>query len=303
MPDNQSVKSFRQGLTMLALLSGNRYYCKNEIMERLEFSERTFHRYITTLREYGFVIDFDSGYYKMEKHTGHCKQISDLLHFSEEEAYILNEAIHAIEASTKTRENLIAKLSALYDSDRIAIQFVGKEKSSKIKPLLDAIHQKKQVELLGYQSSGSGRISDRVVEPFLFTHNYISIWGFEPASQRNKLFKVSRMQKVRLCSEDWQYSNEHKASFLDCFRIGGEKKIPVKFDMTLKAKNLLVEEYPLSAQFISAINDNLYCFDGWVSTLDGIGRFMLGLPGEFFRLQNPDLKAFIKKKQLLYKNF
>jgi len=54
------------------------------------------------------------------------------LHFSDEEAYVLNEAIHNIEASSRVRENLIGKLSALYDFDRILAQFVAKENSSKI---------------------------------------------------------------------------------------------------------------------------------------------------------------------------
>ena len=59
--------------------------------------------------------------------------------------------------------------------------------------------------------------------------------------------------------------------------------------MTLKAKNLLIEEYPLSQDFITSINDNLYIFDGWVSSFDGLGRFLLGLAGEFFDIEPPEL--------------
>ena len=78
--------------------------------------------------------------------------------------------------------------------------------------------------------------------------------------------------------------------------MGGKKRIPVSFDMTLKAKNLLEEEYPLSEQFITAKNENLYTFDGWVTKFDGIARFILGLPGEIHHINNEKLLAFLKIK-------
>ncbi|MEN8120772.1 MAG: WYL domain-containing protein [Bacteroidota bacterium] len=303
MTVKDSHASVQKILKLLMLLSGTRKYSKTEITEDLEIPDRSFYRYLKTLKDFGFIIENKNSLYQIAKNSGHLRQISDLLHFSDEEAYILNEAIHNIESSTKARGNLISKLSALYDSDRIATQFVGKEKSSKIKPLLDAIKDKKQVKLIAYKSSGSGNITDRIVEPFEFTANYISIWVYEPKSRKNKLFKVSRMQKVELLEYNWSYENKHEADLLDCFRIGGKKKIPVKFEMSLRAKNLLIEEYPLSEKFITSINENNYIFDGWVTALEGIGRFILGLPGEFFNIESNDLKQFIKTKQKFFENF
>ncbi|MBN2664464.1 MAG: hypothetical protein JXR68_12510 [Bacteroidales bacterium] len=283
-------------IKILDLLSGIRKYSKVEISERLEISERSFYRYIKVLRDYGFVINNKDNFYIAEKNNKTIKDISSLLHFSEEESHILNEAINSIEASNKIRENLINKLSALFDSDRIATQFVTKENSSKIKPLLEAIREKKQVNLLGYKSSGSGKISDRIIEPFEFTPNYISLWVYEPSSMMNKLFKISRIQAVKKLDTSWIFADKHKANFLDCFRIGGNFQIPVSFKMTMKAKNLLIEEYPLSEKMISTISDNLYIFDGWVSNFDGIGRFILGLSGEFFDIEPPDILRFINNK-------
>lgn len=291
-------------LKLLYLLSGNRYYAKPELIDKLTISERTFFRYITSLRNFGFVIEQQDGTYHIPKNSQQFDgSIADLLHFSEEEAYILNEAINTIEASNKTRENLIGKLSALYDSDRIAVDFVSKEKSGKIKPLIEAIRQKKQVRLLNYQSSGSGKISDRLTEPFKFTPNYISLWTFEPASQTNKLFKISRIGRVEKLPTDWQFTDKHKANLTDCFRVGGKAWIPLKFGMSLKARNLLIEEYPLSEKMIQKRSDNDYLFDGHVAAFDGIARFMLGLPGEIYDIDNKDLKYFLKEKQKKSKLF
>jgi predicted DNA-binding transcriptional regulator YafY len=297
MPQHESHSSVIKVVRLLILLSGSKAFSKQEIIERLELSERSFYRYIKTLRDEGFVIEIDNTYYQIAKKSLQFKEISSLLHFSDEEAYILNEAIHNIDASTKDRENLISKLSALYDSDRISAQFVSKENSSKIKPLVDAMHHKKQVRLIDYKSSGGGSITTRLVEPFEFTHNYISLWCYELSSKANKLFKISRVQKVEIIENSWECEQEHKANLLDCFRIGGKIKIPVKLELSLKAANLLSEEYPLAEQFIKRINDNLYAFDGWITAYDGIGRFIMGLPGEVFRIESAGLVEFLKNKQ------
>jgi len=291
-PHSSVVKALR----LLILLSGAKAFSKQEIIERLELSERSFYRYVKTLRDEGFVIDIDNSFYRIAKKSVQFKEISSLLHFSDEEAYILNEAIHNIDASSKDRENLISKLSALYDSDRISAQFVSKENSSKIKPLIDAIHHKKQVQLIDYKSSGGGNITTRIVEPFKFTHNYISLWCYELSSKMNKLFKISRVKKVELLDNHWEFETEHKANLLDCFRIGGDNKIPVKLELSLKATNLMTEEYPLSEQFIKRINDNLYAFDGWITAFDGIGRFIMGLPGEVNKIESVGLVEFLKNK-------
>lgn len=302
MYQQDSHASVLKVIKLLTLLSGAKAFSKQEIIERLELSERSFYRYIKTLKEAGFVIDINNSFYSIAKKSAQFKEISSLLHFSDEEAYILNEAIHNIEASSRDKENLISKLSALYDSDRISAQFVSKENSSKIKPLIDAIKDKKQVKLIDYKSSGSSKISTRIVEPFEFTPNYISLWTYELSSKTNKLFKISRVQKVDIIDANWEFEPEHKANLLDCFRIGGDKEIPIKLEMSLKAKNLLVEEYPLSEKFIKSINDNLYQFNGWVTAFYGIGRFVLGLPGEIFNINNAGLKRFIKEKQELLRN-
>ncbi len=287
-------------LRLLDMLSGIRIYSKQEIIERLNISERNFYRYIRTLKDFGFVVNSNNGRYIIEKNNKTVKDISSLLHFSEEESFILNEAINRIEVSTKAKENLVSKLSALYDNDRIAIRFIAKEQSSKIKPLLEAIRLKKKVVVEEYRSSGSGTIYDRILEPFDFTPNYVAVWAYESQTGENKLFKVERMKKVSLKDEEWEFETRHNADPVDCFRIAGKKQIPVSFEMSLLAKNLLTEEYPLSEQFITTKADNRYLFDGWVTGLQGVGRFILGLPGEIYEINNKELKNYIENK---LKNF
>jgi proteasome accessory factor C len=290
------MKTAQKTLQLLDLLSGIRRYTAKEIRERLELSKRGLYRYIKVLKDFGFVIDKDERGYILEKNNKAAKELSSLLHFSEEEAYILNEAINNIPAANKPRESLIAKLSALYDTDRIAIKFTAKEQSSKIKPLLEAIRNHRQVKVYEYRSSVGGTVSDRMLEPFDFTPNYISVWAYEPETGENKLFKVERMKNVELLEKEWQFENEHHADPVDCFRVAGKQKMKVKFEMSLLAKNLLTEEYPLSEPFIRTVNENRYIFEGWVAAPEGIGRFILGLPGEIYHLENEEIHRYIEQK-------
>ncbi len=71
--------------------------------------------------------------------------------------------------------------------------------------------------------------------------------------------------------------------------------------MTLKAKNLLTEEYPRSEKMVQRISDNEYQFKGEIASFDGIARFILGLPGEIYDLDHPALIEFLKKKQSMMK--
>ncbi len=290
------MKTALKILQLLDLLSGIRRYTSDEIRERLQLSKRGLYRYINTLKNFGFVVDKDNRGYILEKNNKAAKELGSLLHFSEEEAYILNEAINSIATTTKARASLVSKLSALYDTDRIAIRFTAKKQSSKIKPLLEAMHNKQQVKIEEYRSSVGGTVSDRILEPFGFTPNYISVWAYEPQSGENKLFKVERMKKVEPTGEQWQFEDKHHADPVDCFRVAGKKKMRVKFEMSLLAKNLLTEEYPLSEPFIRTLGENNYLFDGWVAAKEGIGRFILGLPGEIRNLDNDEIRRYIEKK-------
>src|SRR6056297_1013662 len=87
------------------------------ISEKLNISERTVYRYIETIRNVGFVVDrkdsYGKRYYFINKEESNYRDISELLHFSKEEAYILNQAIHSIDQENELKINLIKKLYSL----------------------------------------------------------------------------------------------------------------------------------------------------------------------------------------------
>jgi len=139
-------------------------------------------------------------------------------------------------------------------------------------------------------------VRDRLVEPFDFTTNYVSVWVFDPESRTNKIFKTVRIKSVEILNKPRLHTGLHEKLPLDIFRISGSEKIPVKLKLNIRAYNLLIEEYPLSSEFISQINDNTWQYEGCVVNYDGVARFILGLCEDVEIAALRGLKDFIIEK-------
>jgi len=283
-------------LRVLMMLSAGFGISIPEIAERLEMSERTVYRYIETLRDAGFIITRTGKKIKVDKESPYLKDIGDLLHFTPEEAWILNKAILALDDETYIKQSLARKLYSLYDLKGVPYPVVKRENSEKVINLIRAIENQKQVRLVGYHSSNSSTVGDRDVEPFEFTLNYGYIWCFDTLSRKNRLFKTARIGSVQMLDKSWQYEGQHKPEKTDVFRIAGSGSFRVQMLMTMRAANLLVEEYPMAEELICTEDDHKFIFSGRVSSFEGIGRFILGLMDEITVMQPPQLKTFLNKK-------
>lgn len=287
-------------LRMLVTLAGNKYFTINELSDRFDISERTVMRYLATFRETGFIVERAEGAYRIPKMDKAFKAINELLHFSEEEAWILTRAIHSIDDNNLLKTNLINKLYALYDFDRVADTVVKPENITAVHSLIEAIRQKKQVLLRKYRSSHGQLVRDRLVEPFDFTTNYTFIWAYEPESRMCKTFKTSRIGSVEVLEKRFENEPMHIATPMDVFRISSQDQDRVVINLRLRAYNLLIEEFPLAEKYIKQLTDNLWQFDAPVCGYEGVGRFVLGLGEEVEVVESEDFRQYLKEK---IKNF
>jgi hypothetical protein len=74
--------------------------------------------------------------------------------------------------------------------------------------------------------------------------------------------------------------------------MSGNESYHVKLELTIKAKSLMTEEYPLSEKFITK-KSGRWIFEADVCKLEGAGRFVIGLADQIKILEGDELKGYI----------
>ena len=276
-------------------LSSNVDYTTPELAEKLDTTERTVYRYILSLKESEFIlVKKNRNTYKLIEMPIDEIKFKSLVMISSEEAFILHSLMLAITGDSQMLHNLERKLAALFDATSITEIIGNKTVAENVRTLKRAIERMECVELVDYESGNTMKVSNRIVEPYAFSTNYNDIYAYELSSGLNKTFKISRIGWVKPLGKEWENEAKHEAIDPDCFRMNGKESIKVNLKMTLKAKNLLVEEYPLSSQYLTYNNES-WMLRTTVKDMSGVCRFYLGLSDQIQIVDSPELEEHIRK--------
>lgn len=289
-------------LRLMKLLTSNVDYTISDVALRLGTSDRTIYRYIDTLKSAGFAVSKKGDSFKLSMESDYFKDISKIVHFTEEEGYIFNSLLDNLDDNNLLKANLRKKLATIYNSTNMAELVVNKDTASVVNKLSESIEAKKVVILKNYSSSHTKNVSDRVVEAFDYTTNYQQVWCYDIEDKKVKVFKTSRIGDVEILDKEWGFETKHKKAYIDIFRIIGVSPIRVKVKLNLLSYNLLTEEYPLSLRDIIKIDDKNWLLDTKVSSFIGIGRFIIGLADNVEIVDTPELQKYVDdftKKYLL----
>lgn len=280
-------------LRLMRLMSGNVRYTVEQLAEILETSYRSIYRYIDTFKTVGFAVEKDeNNVYRLMQLPSEYEDLKNLVYFSEEEAQIVCNLIEGLDSSNTLKANLYKKLTRVYDVTKIS-EFEGvKSNSANVQALKTAMDEHRKVVLKSYASANSGIIRDRLVEPFGFTNNHIDVWAFDIEKRANRLFKIPRIDWVDVLPEEWSFEEEHHKTPIDAFHMSGDSKIHVRLEMSLLAKNLLQEEFPLAIPDIYQEGDK-WIFDSFVCRMEGIGRFVMGLRKDINIIDSPELSNYV----------
>ena len=289
-------------LRVMKMLTANNSLTVDEIADQLSISPRSVYRYIDTFREAGFVIKKKNNCIKLDKSSPYFKDISDLLHFSPEEAYILKEAIESIDENNVLKQNLKKKLYTVYNYNILAETIVNGKNGRNVERLVESIESRRPVILRNYSSAHGNDIRDRCVEAFAFTTNYVQVWCYCPEENCNKLFKVSRIGSVDIQPGYWKHTRKHKTGKIDIFRMNSSETFHITLKLGLRAMNLLVEEFPLAAPQLRKLPGNQWLLDTDVCSPEGVGRFVMGLPEDIEIINSPELRDYIVNNLVKMKN-
>ncbi len=283
-------------LRLMKMMTTNTTYSVDDMAERLDMSRRTIYRYIDTFREAGFVIKKSGNYIRIDKESPHFKDISQLVHFTEEEAVILKRAIESIDNTNLLKQNLKRKLYSVYDNKILADTIVQGEAAATVHSLIEAIENKPTVILHDYRSAHGSAVRDRKVEPFAFTTNYVQAWCYDTESNSCKLFKISRIGSVEVLNQRWQYAEQHRKGFIDIFRMtsNSDQHPHIRLSLGLLARNLLVEEYPLAEQYLQQEEGSeRWILDVDVANYAGAARFVVGLMDDIRIIDSPEFENYL----------
>ena len=101
---------------------------------------------------------------------------------------------------------------------------------------------------------------------------------------------------MEILQDRWEYETHHRQGKMDIFRMTGDAATPIKLQLSLLAKNLLLEEYPEASKDVIATGDD----DAWILEtniykIEGVGRFYMGLAREIQIIDAPQLKEYAQK--------
>jgi len=281
-------------LEMLIMLGSKYGRTKTGLASHFDIHEKTVSRYFTSFKDAGFILEQNDKCWKINKEDSQYKDLSQLLHFSQEESLVLRNAINSINAPDAIIEELTHKLYSIYNFDRVATPLIETNKEIQINAIEGAIKSKKQIILCNYSSSNTGVQTDRYVEAFDFTHNYRAVWAYEIKSKLCKMFVLSRINDVEITERKWKYERKHIKTIPDIFRMTGDKLTTIKLKLNIRAKNLLIEEYPLSEKYLASLPNNTFILKTDVYSLEGVGRFIKGLLNEIEIIEPIELKLKIE---------
>lgn len=281
-------------LRLMKLLTGNVSRTIDQIAKELGITPRTIYRYIDDMREAGFVVNKLYGnVYAMGKVGRGLSDFNRLIYFTEEEAYITAKLIEGVDNNNVLKRDLQRKLASVYDSTSIANYIDNTSNAANVEALADAIKRKKQVILRQYESAHSNESKDRLVEPIEFTANMIDICAYDVENGDNRVFKVARIQEVEVLDTDWAFKTNHQAIKSDVFRMVGDLNERIVLQLNSRAKSLLLEEFPLAEKELKR-EDGKWLLRTTIHSLEGAGRFVIGLAADIKILEGKKLQDYIK---------
>lgn len=285
---------FDRQLRLLVLLTQDTDI--DSLSRELQMSRRSIYRYIETFRELGFVVEKRGNRYRVSPSSPFFRRITERIHFTEDEALTINQVLNAVYDRSPQVRHLRQKLSSLYDFDVLARHGVDEHIARNLASLYDAVKLERVAVLRGYVSPSSGKVSDRMVEPYMFLSENSEVRCYELATGMNKTFKISRAERVDLLDMLWSHKEAHKPFYTDMFGFSGEQLFPVRLVLGALSARLLLEEVPSVASQLALLDDGRYRLHARVCSYKGVGRFVLGLCDDV-EVESPrDFKDYLRAR-------
>ena len=290
------LNKYGRELDLILLLTGGGSYTAQQLADKLGITRRSLYYYLEYLRDSGFLFHKSGAYYRIDRQSPFFRQLRENIVLNEGEAAFVYQMLDGLDDKNLTAQTIKSKLERYYNMGDISSPAVKRRRRRNVDTLKQAMAQRKMVVLRGYSSPHSHSVSDRIVEPFLIFNEELDVRCYEVKAQMNKTFKIARINDVKILTEQWKNEDKHRQMYTDVFMFSGEEQMPVKLRLGTLACQMMKEEYPRTAKWMTRDEQNHWLIEMNVCSYAGIGRFVLGLYDDIEILGDEAFIQYISKK-------
>jgi predicted DNA-binding transcriptional regulator YafY len=283
---------FLKLLRLISFLSSGRKYTVKRLAKILETTSRSIYRAFETLEDAGFLLDkdFEDQYFLHENLESRLKP-----QFSPEELEYIRQWAGALKEHP-TMNSIFLKLFQERELPAVKEVLIKARLQQLAEKCKHALEDKRQILIKSYHSAESSEIKDRLLEIIEIKPEYRSLLGFEIETQQSKIFKLERMADVILLKTKTQHHAHYQKPELDLFGMSGDQERWIEIHLSMRAYHLMREDFPATVDYLHHENEH-YFFHGPIRANEGVGRFILGLPGEIKKVKDEKLLNYIKEKR------
>ena len=288
--------SLLQQVLLLRTIAKSGPQTVEELAKKTGIGVRMIYRYLKQFRDAGINMLRKGGAYSIDTESPFFRDVVQGVRFTEDEALTILRVLNSVVDRTPQVRHLREKLSCLHDSNILMSYGIDERVAANLSVLFEAIKGEQIVCLRNYASPHSGKVSDRIVEPFMFLSDNSEVRCYEISTGENKTFKVARAERVELIDLRWSHRAFHQAFHTDIFHFSGEEVFPIVLRLGELSYRVLVEEHPYAEQYITPEPNGTYILETDVCSFKGVSRFVLGLYEDIEVLGSEDFREYLAQK-------
>ena len=262
-------------------------------------SSRTIQNDLNDIENAGFLIDSDSKHRYFLVPEKLSEQLEELMVLTTKEKDLIYESLAYVDTTDTVKKRISAKLENLTQIPGVGNTYFSNHYLSKVSQLNAAVKNQTRVILKDYRSTNSNTRKDRLIEPFHISVEDDIIHSFDCHEKAVRHFRMSRIERIEVLDEPWEYTASHYIAATDIFRITNKKQETIHIRMMIGGVNELLERYPLSKAYLTLYDETSYDLRCKVNAdFYGLSNFLMGYAHYIIEIiESPALLAHMKEKK------
>lgn len=271
----KDLKTIYRIFNLIKLLSAPPYYKAKELAERLEVSKKTVYNYLKLLESIGYEPDsnkYDQYFLPVDRERD---ALADL---QVNDAKYLQEMLWQMPDSDHRRNQLLLWLNRQYAIGPVVESLTRYAPAEHRRRLTEALENSKRIRLMNYRGADGKVTAVRYGEPVAFQQDYTYIYVYDLEREDYRQFHLGRVGYVEVLEED--ITGNHVQAIPDVFGWTGPRWMTVRLELTERARQLLLEEYPAVRPYVVPLTGGQWLAELSIKGFEGCGRWCLGLCAE-----------------------